>query len=65
MCLCCFISRGFNAVEMEQENESLKHQENRTRTYSGNNEFISEVIRTASHIQTHRNLKNYHTLEML
>lgn len=52
-------------MEMEQENESLKHQENRTRTYSGNNEFISEVIRTASHIQTHRNLKNYHTLEML
>lgn len=52
-------------MEMELGNGSLKHQGNRTRTYSGNNEFISEVIRTVSQIQTHRNLKNYHTLEML
>lgn len=52
-------------MEMEQGNESLKHQGNRTRSYPGNNEFISEVIRTVSQIQTHRNLKNYYTLEML
>lgn len=52
-------------MEMELGNGSLKHWRNRTRTYSGNNEFISEVIRTVSQIQTHRNLKNYHTLEML
>lgn len=52
-------------MEMELGNESLKHQGNRTRTYSGNNEFIPEMIRTVSQTQIHRNWKNYHTLEML
>lgn len=64
MCPCSFISRGFNALKVEQGNKSFKHQGNRARTYPGNNEFISEVIRI-SQIQTHRNLKNYYTLEML
>lgn len=59
------LDTGFNAVEMEQGNESLKHQGNRTRTCPENNDFISEVIRTVSQIQTHRNLKNDYTLEML
>lgn len=52
-------------MEMEQGNESLKHQGKRTRTHSGNKEFILEEIRTVSQIPTHRNWKNYHTLEML